>query len=122
MDTAIAPPGAICQLERGCLQIGNRHHSICQRLGGEFIRNQSGGKAAQMAVREGGQIAEFMQLIEFQGIKSRKPIQFWKNLHSRERLEIELLKPGRRSQERCEIFCFSHFLQMEIDNVGEKRG
>ena len=75
MDTAIAPPGAICQLERGCLQIGNRHHSICQRLGGEFIRNQSGGKAAQMAVREGGQIAEFMQLIEFHGIKGRKPIQ-----------------------------------------------
>ena len=73
MDTAIAPPGAICQLERGCLQIGNRHHSICQRLGGEFIRNQRGGKVAQIAVREGRQIAEFMQLIEFQGIKGRKP-------------------------------------------------
>src|SRR5699024_8844168 len=41
LDTAIAPPGAVYQLERGCLQIGNRHHSICQRLGGEFIRNQS---------------------------------------------------------------------------------
>ena len=37
LDTAIAPLGAIRQLERGCLQIGNRHHSICQRLGGEFI-------------------------------------------------------------------------------------
>ena len=34
MDTAIAPTGAVRQLERGCLQIGNRHHSICQRLGG----------------------------------------------------------------------------------------
>ena len=75
MDTAIAPPGAVYQLERGCLQIWNRHHSICQRLGGEFIPDQRGGKAAQMAVREGGQIAELMQLIEFQGIKGRKPIQ-----------------------------------------------
>ena len=75
MDTTIAPLGAIRQLERGCLQIGNRHHSICQRLGGEFIPDQRGGKVAQMAVREGGQIAEFMQLIEFQGIKGRKPIQ-----------------------------------------------
>ena len=60
LDTAIAPLGAIRQLERGCLQIGNRHHSICQRLSGEFIRNQRGGKVAQMAEREGGQIAEFM--------------------------------------------------------------
>ena len=75
MDTAIAPLGAIRQLERGCLQIGNRHHSICQRLGGEFIPDQRGGKVAQMAVREGGQIAELMQLIEFQGIKGRQPIQ-----------------------------------------------
>ena len=75
MDTAIAPLGAIRQLERGCLQIGNRHHSICQRLGGEFIPDQRGGKVAQMAVREGGQIAEFMQLIEFQSIKGRKPIE-----------------------------------------------
>ena len=56
MDAAIAPLGAIRQLERGCLQIGNRHHSICQRLGGEFIPDQRGGKAAQMAVGEGGQI------------------------------------------------------------------
>ena len=66
MDTAIAPLGAVYQLECGCLQIGNRHHSICQRLSGEFIRNQRGGKVAQMAVRKGGQIAEFMQFIEFQ--------------------------------------------------------
>ena len=49
--------------------------AICQRLGGEFIPDQRGGKVAQMAVREGGQIAEFMQFIEFQGIKGRKPIQ-----------------------------------------------
>ena len=75
MDTAIAPPGAVYQLKRGCLQIGNRHHSICQRLGGELIPNQRGGKITQMAVREGGQIAEFMQLIEFQSIKGRKPIE-----------------------------------------------
>ena len=73
MDAAIAPLGAIRQLERGCLKVGNRHHSICQRLGGELIRNQRGGKVAQMAVREGGQIAEFMQLIEFQGIKEESP-------------------------------------------------
>ena len=59
------------------LTIGNRHHSICQRLGGEFIPNQRGGKVAQMAVREGGQIAETMQLIKFQSIKGRKPIQSW---------------------------------------------
>ena len=75
MDTAIAPTGAVRQLKRGPLQIGNRHHSICQRLGGELIRDQRGGKVAQMAVGEGGQIAELMQLVEFQGIKGRQPIQ-----------------------------------------------
>ncbi len=75
MDAAIAPPGAVRQLESGCLQIGNCHHGICQRPGGELIRNQRGGKVAQMAVGEGGQIAEFMQLIEFQSIKGRKPIE-----------------------------------------------
>ena len=122
MDAAIAPPGAVRQLESGCLQIGNCHHGICRRLSGELIRNQRGGKVAQIAVRERGQIAEFMQLIEFQGIKSWKPIQFRKNLNNGERLEIELLKPGRRSQERGKIFRFPHFLQVEIGDAGEKRG
>ena len=32
------------------------------------------------------------------------------------------MKPGRRSQERGEIFRFPHFLQMEIGNAGEKWG
>ena len=40
---------------------------------GELIRNERGGKITQMAVGEGGQIAELMQVIEFHGIKSRKP-------------------------------------------------
>ena len=76
MDAAIAPLGAIRQLERGCLQIGNRHHSICQRLGGELDpQSERRQSSATMAVREGRQIAEFMQLIEFQAIKGRMPIQ-----------------------------------------------